>query len=534
METLNNSIFGIHQKPLKYVLINNRKALELLSNTGALSIYDNDDNQVIPSSIDNISSSVISIQGDKYRELYASNLFIAAGYGAKSRTEQLTLSYIANNYKTNYLTLNNSITNTYNYAYTGITTLNNTKVNWIKSGDVHTKILSSDNTNNTINYTSKNQTDISLNTFDFFNDGSLIPLYELKNHLQFNVLQDLVISNIDFKAYLKDDPDQEHFYTNYSYVPIDAQIKKFVITITGNTNDSGGINGLTIKYNHDSEQEPNTHDRTSEINQNNLDDGSTVPASNHQNFVIQVTRQYDDGQNTVLPFTITGGTGSEEYNNENYLISDIIIKVKATDTSQYDSQIVDQNQLITDHDIVYSNKIFVLYGLPSIVYYEGNTSNTQNESLNHKTQLLYANDKSQLLKSFKLSFTEFIINENNNTSINKFYILLKKKFGAILSIKYYDYITHSISDILYLCTLEETNNEYKYIFTCDNEDNEIMSNLPFISNNNGQYYFNKGVIKVECTEHITDNNYIDRLNSNVWISTNNNDNTLDILQEFLP
>lgn len=523
MEPSTNNIFGIHQKPLKYILINHKSAIEFIKDSGALSIYDNGLGEIREDYPTNDTYNIVH----GYRELYAGNMFIAGGYGAQSRKEQVKLSNIAEQYDSDYNKLNTDIINNYNYAKSNIDNIYKTKVDWISESDVQKS-----NYIDTYHYKSVDTTDISLNKFDFLNNGQLIPLYELKNYLHFNVLQDLVITEIKYQIKLKDDPT---LYDNYSYVPIDSQLEQFIITIQGNTNDSGGINGLSIKYNHDNPiddtHSTNIHDYIVEINENNINETS-IPKSNHQNISIQIIRVYDNSLNNVPPFTILEG--------ENYLLSEIKIKVTETDREQYSNYITEEDQYIVEHNIIYPETSVILYGKPSLLYYENNSSSEEPTNDKYFKKLILDESNSN-----NIGLTNFNINENNQTDIDTIYIKFPQKFGTLISINYYDFINHSITNILPFFNIESTEDNYwKYTLSCkyDDSDELYQHNLPFISNSGSkqdpQYYFNKGLLKIECIKDITNNN-IDRINSNIWISArnitdkDNEGNELVDLQNFL-
>lgn len=461
----NNGILNLNKTPLKYIVTKNPSVINNnnpLTNGGPLIIYE-------PSNDNSIENA-----DEQYRELWISKYFLSSGYGAKTRAEQGKLSYIANNYDTNYSYLSNLINNSLNYSYTLFNQLNTNK---ITKGTEETE-----------------GDDISYNVFNFGNED--IKLKELYDKIQeIHILYKLEIYDIQYFVKFK---NYSNWFSNFSIVPTGGEVEKIKIIITGNTRDSGGLEDIQINlYN-----QKNNQIYTFLLSE--LSEYVSIPNESGIDFTLEFTKTFGSYDN--YKFTI----GENDDDNKNYIINNIIITTKQSIDSTLIKPI--SSEILTNMINKYPS---YFYAGSSILIFKGLSrfkmiNNYINKLINDEFELdIYENED--------VNHISLLLNSNLR--------LIKAEYQDSMTCQNHDIIDFILTKYHYQISSNEYDVEYSINITeNDNYDYVYNGNPSFLHKKNNNLYLNPGKIKFTFITSDSFNEITLKNTSNYWISYNNNDN----------
>lgn len=435
-----SDILSLNRKPLKYFITKNKNVINSpISDNGALIVYEGNE----------IDSN------QPYRELWVSNYFLASGYGAKSREEQDKLSDIAANYDNSYLNLNYRIDETIDDLNSLYNKLNNEKVS---KGSY-----------------SYNGDDISFNTFNF--GENTIQLNDLYDKLQnIHVLYKFEITNVDYKIKLSDN----NWYNNFSEVPVGTSVKEILISIEGNTRDSGGIKDIQIVLNN----KKNGTIQEYVLQFKNFSANTTLPTLKNQKFKIDLYKTFYENDNSLTEYTFTID------NNilKNEIFKNIII---ITNPTSVDNTAMVNNLLPSETIDDILNKFPSYFISSNVIYcYAGNISGINNGN-NYKNILINKSNTYELTISNTDLFQYIALLIPNKNNVN----------NRLIKAEYYDNINHQIYDITDFIVVEFNviiNTQLKdirYFIKVENNSNyNPNANPPFLHLKDNNLYFNEGKI----------------------------------------
>lgn len=462
----NNNILSLNNKKLQYIITKNKNTIKFLENTGSLIVYE-------PG-----VAKEVDPDNEVYRELWVGSYFLAAGFGAQSRSEQQKLSYIAENYDNDYLTLDTGVKMSFSYSYNLYTELDNKKV--------------------TQGTETREGSDISYNPFDFGGEKiNLNELYDKFKKIQF--LYKFEIENVEYtyKFYGDNNP-----YDNMANVPIGKQIQSIDINIKGNTRDSGGIDKLYVILNNQY-----SNNSTYTLDLSNINNQESVPYnSSNTKFNINISKTFDRNDNYL--FII--------HNNINEIIKSIHIYTKQGNSNDLlinplDSELIDN---ITEK--------FPSYLIGNTTCYVCSQNSYIRSINNYEPRLII--DNVLEIKINSLTESKYISVLMNNDNLR----LAKAEFFDNITCGIYD-ITDFIL-VKYNSTIDNQQYTVEYlIYVENNSEYDPNINPPFLHKNGSDIFFNTGHIRFTFISSNINQEIVHQKTSNqYWINYNVNDNNLPI------
>lgn len=476
------SLQALNAKPLKCILTNNRKSIELLSSTGSLIVYE-------PNPLDT----------NEYRELYLANKFLAGGYGAKSIGERNTLSYIAENYETNINSLvqqDNDLNAKINYTYSY---LDNKKVDSVDGESSYTLTRFNDNENDFV-YVK-----------DLVNIFSNLPVYH-----------NLEITSVEYSVTV----NGETYSNNNINIPIGLALQAVSVTIKGNTRNSGGIETIDIQLNGlDINDGNNIHLVKNDIFNHVIsdDENNSHRFVKNTNFIVSFTKIYD--RNVINQPIIKEGT--------NQIFNSFIITVAPTPQLEYLSIDTDIAKTYSKHPITIStgaikqNTIeidpLIINGVYPLYYIFNNLYETADINDIHMQSLV---SYSKQEYSPELQKNQIIL-ENNETNLITVYIPEQYK---IINATYLNTDKNCLTNVFNYKAINIDVN------TGNNITQKIINSVPcnqytwYIGNNidndftlsiiNSNNYFSAGILYLDVivNDKYNVNEFNDDYLSNNWLS----------------
>lgn len=470
-----NNMQALNAQPLKCILTNSKKSIELLKSTGSLIVYDPNNTEY-----------------KDYHELYLANMFLAGGYGAYSQIEQNNLHYISNAYNDILLYLNNKDKLLAEEIKSSYFALDSKKVDK-KDGNVSETL------------TSINDDDELIRVKDLFKIFTNFPQYK-----------NLEITSISYKITVNEN-DNEYVNVNNSNIieiPIGCSIKSIAFTITGNIHNSGGIKEIDLVIN--------------DINNENTE--QPVKISD-----LSILGKYEtDGSFTINFIKIFDEANYQQITTdiEYTLIKSFIISVNATPITKYlsiDNEIV---KTFAKHDVIIKtgaiedNEIqidpLIIKGVYPLYYSFDDNGEESKKIISYD----FLNDSDDI----KVNIIR--VNSDENQKIKKISIYVPVQYTIVNAI-YTNIVNSTVINITnyFVINHEESyhNNDcYKYDLTIiDPTEKYYKSGDPIkqisIINaaNINDLYFYKGFITLTITGPLNNINYTNEFNddylSNNWL-----------------
>lgn len=483
MANNDKTVINVTGQPLRYIVTKNSSSIKFLKNSGSMIVYE---------PLNAYTYSHINLNDDdfddRYREIWVSSYFLAGGYGAKSRTEQNKLSYIANNYDNDLNVINYKI-NSYAYDFsTSIKMLDKTKVTRGIDPELTPRESNSDY-------------DISYNAFDFGGENILLSeLYEKLTHIQ--SLSRLEVTNVvyDVKCY-----NDNNIYHNNDNVPINNQIEYITVTITGNNHDSGGVNTVTVNIYAQDDQNPNEVKYPQPKEQfeiTNIQNLITNNQISNSNFVYNFSKNYGGR----IIYKIREG--------ENIVIDNISLEINGSQDVQSINKLSGEKRLLQND--IYKLK---LNGVKGVKYlFIPNHLDSIDEARYLVTPLL-----SHPIYS-GCSIVKIKVNSQNTN--NCLSILINKEYGRLIDCEFVDYTSNNIYNITNLKEIKEFANinglnyfEYYWNIGQNAQFNNNV-NPGFISKINGNLVFNEGELILTFSKQLSNISIMnDTYIGDYWISS---------------
>ena len=464
------SLQALNAKPLKCILTNNRKSIELLSSTGSLIVYE-------PSPLDT----------NEYRELYLANKFLAGGYGAKSIAERNTLSYIAENYEPNINLLvqqDNDLNAQISYAYSY---LDNKKVDSFNGESSYTLTRFNDNENDFV-YVK-----------DLVNIFSNLPTYH-----------NLEITSVEYKVTV----NGQVYSSNNINIPIGLALQAVSVTIKGNTRNSGGIEAIDIKLNGLEGDENNIHIKEKSI---------LGKFEKDRPFDISFSKIYDrniidqpiikEGINKIFDYFII--TVAETPRNEYLYIDTNIAETFSNRPITISTGAIKQNTIEIDPLII--NGVYPLYYIFNNLYENADINDIHMQSLVSYSKQEYSPElqKNQIiLDNNEINLITIYIPEQYKI-INATYLNTDKNcLTNVFNYKAFNIDVNTGNNITQKIINSVPCNQYTW-YIGDNIDNDFT--LSIINSNN---YFSKGILYLDVivNDKYNVNEFNDDYLSNNWLS----------------
>lgn len=468
-----NNILELTGKNVKYIVTKSKATLDLLqkSEGGPLIIYE-------------------PFNDSDYRELYAKNYFVAAGYGASSTGVQTKLENIAENYDANIEELHSGISG----VEQSIQSVQENKLD--KNANL-----------------SQNEITIPANNGNETRTFALGNLIENINGIKYNKLLEIVSINYEIEyMYTIDDISYTQKCTNKDKLPIDSKIKKISFNILINNNDSG-IKDINISLYDQYKQNDGTYIHKTifdvsgkNINKTTRSNISTINEPETSLTTISFTQNYKLNPETSqnLPYYQVGPNENKFFDN---------ISITTLDTTDVKASLplfisTADNIEITNNDDL------ILYGQEFINYKINNNP--------YKLSIIDNYDINGYYKS------EFELTEDNIT------ILEIKIPGTIISLTLFDNERNNkfeLKDYLSLTQQQINNNNNINVYKFDLRDGDNSGNLCFLTYSNNATYLHKGTIQIIFSNNITSSIYYSGNNMN-WISFEGGTN-IEVLESFL-